>query len=245
MMHGLKFCILMFFVSISSIANTQSSILPVDSTEYKDIYSYILPSSLILGGSFLHLSRETKMDWQTSIRSSNPDFQTNIDNYIQYTPMVTLYLADVLGVKAKNSIWNQTKYLLISQILTSATVHSLKNTVLEPRPRGNNHSFPSGHTSQTFVGATVLYHEFKDTNPYIAYSGFIVGGAVAYLRVMNNAHWTSDVIAGAGISILITNLVYHFEPLKNWNPWKKKGVDLSVLPFGARDVYGMSVCYRM
>lgn len=27
---------------------------------------------------------------------------------------------------------------------------------------------------------------------------------------------------GAGIAILMTNIVYHFEPLKNWNPWQKK-----------------------
>ena len=39
--------------------------------------------------------------------------------------------------------------------------------------------------------------------------------------MVNNRHWVSDVVAGAGIGFLVGNLIYHIEPLKNWNPFKK------------------------
>jgi len=53
-----------------------------------------------------------------------------------------------------------------------------------------------------------------------ACSGYLFATSTGSLRVMNNRHWTSDVLAGAGIGILVANMVYYFEPLKNWNPFK-------------------------
>jgi membrane-associated phospholipid phosphatase len=38
--------------------------------------------------------------------------------------------------------------------------------------------------------------------------------------MVNDKHWISDVLVGAGIGILATELVYYFEPLKNFNPFK-------------------------
>ncbi len=101
----------------------------------------------------------------------------------------------------------------------------------ETRPNGvNDESFPSGHTSNAFVMATVLFHEFKDTKPVLAYSGFLFSSATGVLRVLNNSHWVSDVLVGAGIGIIVTDLVYRFEPLKNWNPFKNKKVSAVISP---------------
>jgi hypothetical protein len=40
----------------------------------------------------------------------------------------------------------------------------------------------------------------------------------------------SDVLVGAGIGIMVTDLVYRFEPLKNWNPFKNKKVSTIISP---------------
>ena len=61
---------------------------------------------------------------------------------------------------------------------------------------GFGSSFPSGHTTAAFSAATVFAYEYKDEIliPVIAYSA---ASLVGISRITQNAHWTSDVIAGA------------------------------------------------
>ncbi len=188
----------------------------------------IIPVALIATGSVLLVNQHVNKafnDWL-------PNAHTEVDDYIQYLPMAGMYIADIAGVKAKNSVWDQTKYLAISQLATAIVVQTLKYTVQEQRPNnGAYNSFPSGHTSVAFTGATVLYHEFKDSNKLIAYSGFAVATVVGVLRMTNERHWLSDVLAGAGIGMLSANLVYYFEPLKNWQPFSKKSDKISLFPY--------------
>ena len=71
----------------------------------------------------------------------------------------------------------------------------LKNWVNEPRPDGAPYSFPSGHTSNAFLGAHMAYKEFKDSSPILAYSGYAIAAFVAGSRLYNNRHWVADVVA--------------------------------------------------
>jgi len=87
--------------------------------------------------------------------------------------------------------------------------------------------------------ATVLFHEFKDTKPVLAYSGFVFASATGVLRVLNNEHWTSDVLVGAGLGIIITDLVYRFEPFKNWNPFKNRKISTIISPSYKENTLGL------
>lgn len=179
-----------------------------------------------VGMSLLSVSLMTdssKYGLQTLIRQPFNGFTTEIDDYIQYAPIGIMYAADLAGVKSRNSVWNQTKYLAISEALTSGIVQLLKYTLKVQRPNnGAFNSYPSGHTSQAFVASQVLYNEFRHTNKALAFSGFLCSIPTGALRIINNRHWLPDVLLGAGIAMLVTNTVYYFEPLKNWNPFKKK-----------------------
>ncbi len=115
----------------------------------------------------------------------------------------------------------------------------LKRITDEERPNGEDYSFPSGHTSNAFVMATVLHHEFIDTSPWLAYSGYAFATTTGVLRVLNNKHWVSDVLVGAGIGILVTDLVYRFEPLKNWNPFKTKNTHVIISPTYSNEQFGL------
>ncbi len=68
-----------------------------------------------------------------------------------------------------------------------------------------------------------MFNETKDYCLPLAYSGYLFSTATALLRITNNKHWISDVLAGAGIGILVINIVYYIEPLKNWDPLKLNG----------------------
>lgn len=195
---------------------------------------------LSLAGLSLSLNTiETKTKLQEDFRKPFNGYKTNVDDYIQYAPIGIMYAADLLKYKSRNSVWNQTKYLAISEVISSGIVQILKYSLKIQRPEnGAFNSFPSGHTTQAFVASQVLYNEFNQSNKVLAYSGFLFSIPTGTLRVVNNRHWIPDVLMGAGIGILVTNLVYHFEPLKNWNPWKKKELNVSFIPSLGSDFYG-------
>ncbi|HIP35384.1 MAG TPA: phosphatase PAP2 family protein [Crocinitomix sp.] len=183
-----------------------------------------------------------KQTIQDEIRAPFKDYTTNIDDYIQYAPIGIMYGADFFKLKAEHHIWNQTKFLFMSEALTGIVVFSLKYGLGIQRPDSSAYtSFPSGHTAQAFVAAQVLHNEFKNTNKTIAYSGYLFSTSTGVLRIINNKHWLPDVLLGAGIGILMTNIIYHFEPLKNWTPKfieSNKDLSLQFYPSFTNDYVG-------
>ena len=69
------------------------------------------------------------------------------------------------------------------------------------RPFGSNASFPSGHTTQAFAVASVIAAHYE--SPWVKTAAYGVAGLVGYARVYHNAHFTSDVLAGAAIGSLV------------------------------------------
>jgi len=207
----MKFQLLIFiFIFSITSAYAQNDSIQTEKPKTKHFLKHqILPISLITTGALLNIG-----NIKETINTHTPRTNTTIDNYLQYAPAAQMYLFDAFGIKHKNNVFDQTKYLLISQLASGIIVHTLKNTTKITRPNGAATSFPSGHTTVAFVNATVLYKEFKDTDPWLAYSGFAVATATGALRMTNNKHWLPDVMVGAGIGILTVNAVYLLEPLK-------------------------------
>jgi membrane-associated phospholipid phosphatase len=79
-------------------------------------------------------------------------------------------------------------------------------------------SFPSGHTTVAFAAATVFAMEYKDTKwaPILAYS---VSSLIGLSRIMQNAHWASDVLVGAALGYLcgrqVVNNYHRYAKLQN------------------------------
>ncbi len=204
----------------------------------------ILPGSLVLV-SLLLTEGEFEKDFQANVRDGlGNDFNTSLDDYTRYVPIAQLYIADIAGVQAKNHWFDQTKNLVISAGLTQLITAGMKKAIYKERPNNfNAEAFPSGHTSNAFANATVLYEEFKETNSFLAYSGYGFAMATGALRVMNNKHWISDVFVGAGLGIMVTKLVYHFDYLFPWNPFKKKN-DFVLLPSYSEGAVGIHLQKR-
>ncbi len=187
---------------------------------------FIIPAGLLITGSALNFG-----DFRYQVKDKLAGkIRTKADDYLVFVPIAEIYAADLLGGRPVHSAFDQTKYLAFSEIITVALVQGLKRITNVTRPDGTPHSFPSGHTTQAFMGATALYMEYRDTNVPLAYSGYVIGSAAGILRMTNNRHWISDVLAGAGIGMLVTRLVYYFEPLKNWQPFENKNHTLSITP---------------
>ena len=67
-------------------------------------------------------------------------------------------------------------------------------------------SFPSGHTSAAFAGATVLAMELSKAHPshskWITFGMYGAATAIGLSRMYENEHWASDVFAGAAVGTL-------------------------------------------
>ena len=242
----LKLILPLFFATFCTVQGQTSS--PKDSLKIQKHSSFakkmIIPTGLIAVGLVTNHS-DFEKTLQLNLRNKvGNTYRAKIDNYLQYAPIAEMYLADMTGIKAKNHWFDQTKYLLISNLVSYTLSLSLKGTTLKTRPNGEPYSFPSGHSAFAFTNATVLFNEFKDTSPVLAYSGYIFASATGTFRILNNKHWFSDVLVGTGIGILAAQLVYHFEPLKNFNPFIKSK-NITLLPQMNPNQYGFYFAYRL
>lgn len=208
---------------------------------------FIIPTALITYGV---LTRTNKTLVQLD-HSTNNEVQEHMskqipyDDYMQFAPAVAVYGLDLVGIKAKHNFRDRTLIMATSYLIMGATVQTMKNTISIERPDGsNNHSFPSGHTATAFVGAHILFKEYKDASIWIGISGYAVATATGTMRVLNKKHWVSDVVTGAGVGILSAELGYMLLPVwHNILGIKEKDKSLVIMPIVNTENMGLALAY--
>jgi membrane-associated phospholipid phosphatase len=88
--------------------------------------------------------------------------------------------------------------LLRAQISVASWTYAIKLATDRTRPNGDSHSFPSGHASASFATAMVLQDHYGWK---VGLPAFLIAGYTAASRVVENQHWTSDVVFGAALGI--------------------------------------------
>ena len=137
-------------------------------------------------------------------------FKTRIDDYTQFFgPAMTVGLK-LGGVEGRSDWPRLFASAAMSYGIMAGFVNGIKYTAKEMRPDGSTaNSWPSGHTATSFVGATLLHKEYGLTrSPWYSVAGYGVATATGIMRILNNRHWISDVMSGAGIGIMSTELGY-------------------------------------
>ena len=158
-----------------------------------------------------------------------PNFRNRADDYLQYSPILVVYGLNWLGVEGKNDFANRTAILIKTEVMLGILTFSLKRITAVPRPDTKQlTSFPSGHTAQAFAAATFMAKEYGHKSMWYSVGAYTVATGVGAMRIMNNRHWVSDVLVGAGIGILTTNLVYLTHQYR-WGKKNKRG-QTSVMP---------------
>ena len=165
------------------------------------------------------------------IRLVKYDFHSEIDNYTQFSGIALTAGLKLAGVEGRSDWPRLVASSLASYAVMAGFVNGIKYTASELRPDGSTHnSWPSGHTATAFVGATILHKEYGLTrSPWYSIAGYSLATATGVMRVLNNRHWVSDVLSGAGIGILSTELGYGICDLL----FKQRGLlrnDMSIYP---------------
>ena len=109
---------------------------------------------------------------------------------------------------------------------TVLITHGLKNIINKKRPNGSDKSFPSGHTSAAFQGASFIHERYGLKYAILPYVG---AAYVGYSRVESDNHYIEDVLAGAAIGI-VSNL-YFTTPYKGF----------VIVPSANNGTYGLKV----
>lgn len=167
----------------------------------------------------------------TKIRLIKTNFHNEIDNYTQYVPLALTIGLKIAGVESRSDWPRFWASSAASAAIMAGLVNGIKYTASEMRPDGSTrNSWPSGHTATAFLAATILHKEYGLTrSPWYSVGAYTLATATGVMRVLNNRHWISDVLSGAGIGILSVELGYGLMDLL----FKQRGLqrgDLSVYP---------------
>ncbi|WP_340114733.1 phosphatase PAP2 family protein [Maribellus mangrovi] len=200
---------------------------------------YIAPTVLIAGGTALHFS-DSKYQFNDWVQD-NFHYEGGADDYLRFAPLAAVYSLNAIGIKGENNFGNLTAISLKSFILNDLLVYSLKKAVNEERPNGGQHSFPSGHTSVVFAFAQIMHHEYGEQSIWYSVGAYSCAATVGLMRIAKGAHWASDVLAGAGIGMLSTELVYLTHQYK-WDWEHIKHFD--IFPFSVGQQKGLTLVYN-
>ena len=148
-------------------------------------------------------------------------------------------------IEAEHKPLDQSFLLLMSAGLSLVPSYVIKENYRAYRPDGGLNSFPSGHATTGFMIAHVLNKEFRNSNPWVAYGGYVIASAVSVSRIAMNKHWVCDVLAGAGIGILGTELAYLiYFPIRNKiteSLNRKYNKDISLFPSVSAEAFSLSL----
>lgn len=133
------------------------------------------------------------------------------------------------------TLWVEDDYegswqLIQAAVTSRLVVEGLKYGVEKERPDSSgDDSFPSGHTSDSFMAATFINQRYGWEYGIPAY---IAASYVGYTRVASDKHYLGDVLAGAAIGAFAG--WYFTQPYEN----------VTLTPIAGNGVYGLSVSGR-
>ena len=203
----------------------------------------IVPTILI--GLGVYSSKDKTWNEEIQKRAQKWNGDTSVEDVLMFLPGASIYTLDWGGVKSKHNFMDKTVIATTTAALTIGSIYLLKKVSTVERPDGSSpYSFPSGHTAVAFAGAELLWQEYRHHSVWYGIAGYGIATGTGFLRIYNNTHWFSDVLAGAGIGILSAKAAYWLYPSirKLYN--KKEAGHISIVPYGNSSSFGLSLVAR-
>lgn len=170
--------------------------------------------TLAVAGAALILDRPLRDEMRRHAPNNN-GFMLQVERLgAQYAVGVVggFYLAGALG-ENENAMHIAEDSFAASLIASGLITPAIKLVAGRSRPRANvgiyhfkpfsaaNASFPSGHTTEAFALASVIANHYEET--WVTCASYSIAGLVGIARTYHDAHFASDVVAGAIIGTLV------------------------------------------
>ena len=199
---------------------------------------------------------------QRDLKRAFPNFNNKLDDIMIFAPYAEILALNLLKIKCKNDWLNTGLLFLKSELIMLAITFPLKELSGQMRPYAYDslqsarakgvevdlvnyrkthpnafHSFPSGHTAQAFVAASIVHKEYRSKSNWYGVGAYAIATTVAAFRMLNNKHWQSDVIVGAGIGIMSVHIAYATHQFK----WGRK--EICFMPTYNSNFKGLAMAY--
>ena len=224
------------FLEASVVLDSPEYKIAVDDSNYiaPERFKTRIPQALIIPGILIAYGLTTIRDngiyssyqARKDILSLTGGHGSNIDDFLIISPYIEFGALLLFKVQCRNDFVNTSLLIAKSELLMFALTYSLKLIAHQERPysyqagldgvpideRKTNgsafQSMPSGHTAEAFVAATIVYREYRYRSPWYGIGANTLATTVGVYRMINDKHWMSDVLVGAGIGMLSVNVVY-------------------------------------
>lgn len=218
----------------------------VGPTAYRpSVVSLVIPTAFIgyglisLGGD--NVVRRLDYSTKNELQEDHPLFAAHADDYLQFVPAAAVYALHIAGVKGQHTLLDATGLYVLSSAIVGGSVIIVKRATHRERPNGAGFdSFPSGHTANAFAAAEFLNQEYRGISPWYGIAGYAVATATGTLRMYNNKHWFSDVVAGAGFGILSTKAAYFLYPKLKRLISGNRAMNYNLVPSYQQHSFGLS-----
>ena len=190
--------------------------IPQDTTKRSwtdsDAFRMTIAPAILIGAGLLtyrdqgFLNRQDVRDFR---QEHFAGFNTNFDDLTRFLPAMAVYGLNIGGVPGRHTVGRATLSFAVGSAVYLPVVFLLKQTTNVLRPDGSSAtSFPSGHTAAAFSSAVFLEEEYGYRSRLYPVAGYTVATITGMLRILNDRHWITDVLVGAGIGMLGTRLGY-------------------------------------
>ncbi len=199
-------------------------------------------ASLAVVGTALAIDRPLRDEMRR--HSGDNTFITQVERFgAQYAAGVVggFYIVGALA-DDKTSMQVAQDGIAASLIASGIITPAIKLAAGRSRPRDNegvynfkpfsngNSSFPSGHTTEAFALASVIANHYDQT--WVTCASYSIAGLVGLARSYHQAHFASDIVAGAMIGMLVgKSVVAHNQTLRSGK--------VALLPYVAPGMLGV------
>lgn len=234
-------------VADSVVAQMKAPITQVPVT----LRSLIIPGALFAYGAItlnVDFLRKQNTEVKEFVWDHNPHRKFPVEDYTLLLPAAAVYGLNIAGIKGQNNFIDRSVIYGLSNAIANGIVFGVKKFSIELRPDSSDrYSFPSGHTAEAFVSAEFLHQEYKGRIHWtVIAGGYAIAVGTGFLRMYNNKHWFSDVLAGAGVGIASTRFAYYLYPLAKHLIFGSKKVKGSamILPTYQNGVFGFAAALK-